>query len=150
MCFMCLFVNATCFMCLFVNATCFLCLFVNATCFMCLFVNVTCFMCLFVNVMCFLDYPELRPHLQSTTPALLITLFVSLISFHPACSACPLPHTTMRCTLSKATLVQLKGNWTPPHGWGNPDPTILVGESSPSSPMNHSEKGEGLHLFTPR
>src|SRR4029434_9478717 len=35
-----------------------------------------------------------------------------------------LPHETMRCTLSKATWVQLKGNWTPPQGWGNPDPTI--------------------------
>ena len=40
-----------------------------------------CFLNLFVNAMCFLDYPELCPHLQSTTPALLITLFVSLISF---------------------------------------------------------------------
>ena len=29
--------------------------------------------------------------------------------------------------------------------WGNPDPTILVGESSPSPLLGHSEKGEGLH-----
>src|SRR4029434_5617159 len=39
-------------------------------------------------------------------------------------------------------------NWHPPQRWGNPDPTIQVGESSSSPPLGHSEKGEGFHLLS--
>src|SRR4029434_1283210 len=65
-----------------------------------------------------------KAYTRPGTPLSIQVLSSTWSKLHPACSVCPSLHETMRCPLSKATWVQLKGNWTPPTGWGNPDPTI--------------------------